>query len=233
MISVVLVEPAISGNVGAVARVMANFNFKELILVNPRCDHLDLDAVSRARRASSILRRAKVVKSFSDLKFDHMIALTAAIDDTSNVARVPLLPDELAERYALFSKSKTALVFGRENDGLRNSEIEACDLVVTIPTSAKYRALNLSHAVSIILYELSKKSRMRKITKKQTMASRREKQVLSDLISEVMEKFPFNFRSQKATQLKIWQRVIGKSMMTKREAFALIGFFRKVKRSQK
>lgn len=232
MIAVVLVEPAISGNVGAVARVMANFNFKELILVNPKCDHRDLDAVSRARKASSILKRAKVVK-WDDLKFDHMIALTAAIDDTSNVARVPLLPDELAEQYPILSRSKTALVFGRENDGLRNSEIERCDIVVTIPTSTKYRALNLSHAVSIMLYELSKKSRMRKITKKQTMASRREKQVLSDLLGEVMVKFPFNFRSQRATQLKIWQRVIGKSMMTKREAFALIGFFRKVKRSQK
>ena len=57
MLSVVLVEPESSGNVGAVARAMMNFGLEHLVIVNPKCDYLDLDAVSRARHAASILKK--------------------------------------------------------------------------------------------------------------------------------------------------------------------------------
>ena len=62
MISVILIEPQTEGNVGAIARVMKNFELKELILVNPQCNHLGLDAVSRAKHGKDILKKAKVKK---------------------------------------------------------------------------------------------------------------------------------------------------------------------------
>ena len=75
MVSVVLVEPETAGNVGSVARAMKNFGLRNLVLVNPQCNHFDLDAVSRAKHAAEILRKAVVLKSFSHLKIFDFVAL--------------------------------------------------------------------------------------------------------------------------------------------------------------
>jgi len=228
MISIVLVEPETSGNVGGTARAMKNFGFNKLVLVNPKCNHLDLDALSRAKHAKSILKKAIVLKKFSDLKkYDTTIATTAALGTDSNVARIPLLPHELADKLPEIRKSNTAIIFGREGTGLRNTEIMKCDFIVTIPTSVRYRSLNISHAAVIIFYELSKKSRMKKIAGHYTPASTKEKAVIMKYLNEILTKLPFATESQRTTQKKIWLRIFGKSMMSRREAFAVIGFLKK------
>src|SRR3990167_5273384 len=78
MISVVLVEPETAGNIGAVARLMKNFDFRDLVLIHPQCDHLSAEALDRATHAKDILRRAQVEKDISCLEaFDYVIATTA------------------------------------------------------------------------------------------------------------------------------------------------------------
>ena len=86
MISVILIEPEHSSNVGAVARAMANFDFAELVLINPKCNHLDKDAILRAKHSAlKILKNAKV-KDFSYLKqFDYLIGTTAKIGTDYNI----------------------------------------------------------------------------------------------------------------------------------------------------
>ena len=64
MLAVVLVEPETPGNIGSVARVMKNFGVKRLLLVNPKCNHLDGEAYGRAMHARDILKAAVVVKNF-------------------------------------------------------------------------------------------------------------------------------------------------------------------------
>ena len=224
MITVVLVEPENEGNVGAVARAMANFDFKDLLLINPKCDHLSSVSISRAKHAKDILKRAKV-KDFSYLEnYDYLIGTTAKTGTDYNVPRSPLTPEELSKK--IVTKNKIAIIFGRESDGLTNKEILNCDFVVKIPAADRYSTLNLSHSVSIILYELYKKKDR---SDKSEPASRKEKEVLSNEIGSVINKIRFSTKDKKETQEKVWKRVIGKSMMTKREAFALIGFFKKLK----
>ncbi len=228
MISVVLVEPETAGNVGSIARAMKNFGLKNLFLVNPQCNHLDLDAVSRAKHAGEILKKAVVLKSFSHLKiFDTLVATTAALGTDYNVARLPLSPEQLAEKLRSSGKRKVAVVFGREGTGLRNSEIIKCDFVVSIPSSVKYRALNISHAAAIVFYELSKKSKMKKVGGNYAAATSTEVSIIMGLVDSILERMPFNVDSQRETQKKIWRRLIGKAMLSRREAFAVIGFFKK------
>lgn len=77
MISVILVEPETSGNIGAIARLMANFCMNDLILVNPKCNHLDNEGKARAKHGLRILKDAKI-SDISILKeFDCVIATTA------------------------------------------------------------------------------------------------------------------------------------------------------------
>ena len=232
MFHVVLVEPQNSGNVGSIARAMKNFGLRHLHLVNPKCRHLNLEAVSRAKHAGEILRKAKVMKKFDLSGFNTSIATTAALGTDSNVARIPLAPDKLAKKVRGKS-GKTALVFGRDSTGLTNAEILKCDFVVTIPASVKYRALNLSHAAAILFYELSKGSRMKKISGNFVPVPAREKEVMLNLVDALLVRMQFRLDSQREIQRKVWRRFIGKAMLSRREAFAVIGFLKKVSVSGK
>jgi TrmH family RNA methyltransferase len=221
MISVVLVEPGNSGNVGAVARAMANFGFSSLVLVNPRCNHLSQTARNRAKWANGILSKAKKVKSLSSIK-STLVATTGKLGTDYNINRSPITPASLSEIKA----GNIAVVFGRESSGLTNQEISKCDFVVAIPASKKYPTLNLSHAVAVILYELAKKKE--NVSSHIMFASKPEKDQLLKLLNSAMKKMKFKNSQKKKTQLMVWKRMIGKSFLTKREAYALMGFLKKI-----
>jgi TrmH family RNA methyltransferase len=226
MISIILIEPENAGNIGAIARVMKNFDVIDLILINPKCNHLDPEANIRAKHAKDILKKAKV-KNFNYLKqFDYLIGTTAILGTDYNVPRTPLTPVELAETIR-GNDGKIALVFGREGQGLRNKEIEICDFIVTIPTSKTYPTLNLSHSVAIILYELQKSDR---IKEKIRFADKREKDILLKHIDKAIDGLNFATKEKKATQRYVWRRFVGKAMLTGREISALFGFFKKLQR---
>ena len=109
------------------------------------------------------------------------------------------------------------MVIGREGEGMSNEEIVKCDFVVTIPTSKKYPTMNVSHAASIILYELSKKSKAEKIGSNIKPATGKEKEVLMALVDKALDKMGFPTDEKKQTQRLIWKRMLGKAMLTRRE----------------
>ena len=152
MIEVVFVEPETSGNVGALARVMKNFGFKKLTLINPQCK-IDQDARNRAKHANDILDKVKVIKSIKSIKADIIIGTTAKLGTDYNISRTPLTPKEFAEKASKV-KNKVAILIGRESKGLLNEEIKLCDFIVSIPASKQYPTLNAVHAATCLLYEL-------------------------------------------------------------------------------
>ena len=229
MITIILVEPEGPENIGAVARVMQNFGINKLVLVNPKADHLSMDAQKRAMKAFPILKKAKVTKTIP--KLHTLVATTAKLGNDFNVPRAPLSPEQLAQTInKLSNKTEIGLVFGRESKGLTNQEVQQCDFTVTIPSSEKYQALNLSHAVGIILYEFFKTSKEIKPHEKITIASEREKQQVINLHNDVLNQLSFSLQTKKETQIKVWKRVISKAFLTKREAYTLMGFLKKLKK---
>ncbi|MEF8848647.1 MAG: TrmH family RNA methyltransferase, partial [Candidatus Thermoplasmatota archaeon] len=138
---VIVAEPKFGGNVGAIARVMANFGFKNLILFNP-CD-LDDECYSRAKHAFSLIDEAKIFDSFEDAisDMDYLVA-TSSISYSSDKKhlRNPIYLEDFSERL-LEIKGKIGLVFGREDYGLYNHEIAKCDVMVRIPSSEEYPTL--------------------------------------------------------------------------------------------
>ena len=226
-ITVLGVELSNSGNIGAIARVMQNFGVENLILVNPKCDYLSKEAMDRATHAKNILLNAEKINSLEEAKkrFDTLIGTTARPGSDYNIQRTPLSPEQLAKM--MDKLGNTAIVLGREDHGLNNEEIAFCDFTITIPTIKKYRALNVSHSLSIILYELFK-VRTEYKENEVKMASGKEKEALLKLVNSVLDKTEFSTKSKRETQRKLWKRLIGKSMLTSREAFGLCGFFRKL-----
>jgi tRNA/rRNA methyltransferase len=229
MITVVLVGIETAGNVGSIARVMKNFGLKELVLVGPKCDPQSKEAWDRAAHARDVLKKA-VVADFAYLKkYDYLVATTARLGSDYNIPRIPVTPAELAAKLAkLDKKTKVAILFGRESSGLLNDEIQKCDFTVTIPASEEYPTLNVSHAVAVVLYELFKEEMTANVKERYAPISGKEKEVALGKIDIILNKMHFATPEKRETQKKLWKRMIGKSMLTKREAFALLGFLRKL-----
>ncbi len=157
MFRVVLVEPYYAGNIGSVARLCMNFDIHELVLVNPHESPLSEEALKWAVNAKSVLERAKIYSSLKKAIEDSAIVVgTTAKPHEKRSRRVPITPREFATLVKDYwnSDEVVSILFGREPSGLTNEELDLTDITVTIPTSPRYPALNLSHAVAIILYEL-------------------------------------------------------------------------------
>ncbi len=228
MISIILIEPETSGNVGAIARSMGNFGVKNLILINPKCK-IDSDARCRAKNANHILDKIKIRTERVLKNFDFIIGSTAKLGKDYNIPRSPLTPAQLAETLKKVKNKKIAIILGRESLGLNNKEIQMCDFIVSIPTSKKYRTMNISHALTIILYEIFKEKNTEELIKPFTPMSAKEKHRILELLDIAMKKMSFETEEKRKTQRKVWKRMITKSFMTRREAFALMGFLKKIR----
>jgi len=217
-------EPEKSGNVGAVARAMANFGFNKLVIINPKCNPLDEEAIRRAKHAKNMLKKAKIAKKDILKKFDVLIATTAVKGDDYNVARCSLDLEELKSKLKTCKGGNIGVLFGREGIGLTNKEVEQADFTVTITTSKKYKTMNLSHSVAVVLYELSKLKNKEKVP----YATQKDKEILFNYINKTINNSDED-KSRKSVQKIVWKRVIGKAMITKRECFSLFGFYRSLK----
>ena len=157
---VVLVEPAGPINVGSVARLCANFEVRELRLVSPVCDPLDPEACRMAVHGLELLRRARRCTSLLEAVADcrRVVASCGRLDHGS----IPLHAPEDALGWLLSSRDDPnddqpiAVVFGREDRGLTNDELRLCQRVLTLHSAVSYPSLNLSHAVAVVLHDLSR-----------------------------------------------------------------------------
>ena len=123
--------------------------------------------------------------------------------------------------------AKLVIVLGRDSTGMTNEGLQKCDFVVTIPTSKDYPTLNLAQAAGILLYELAK-DKEETVSSHIRFVSDIEKGQLKKMMNSLLAKLQFPQQHQKETQKKVWQRMIGKTFLTRREAFALMGFFRRI-----
>ncbi|AEJ60431.1 tRNA/rRNA methyltransferase (SpoU) [Spirochaeta thermophila DSM 6578] len=157
MVRVILVEPEGAENVGMVARAMANMGRERLVLVRPACDHLSPPAQRYAVHAESILEGARVCETLAEALDG--VDLRVAVTRRHGQYRMPdLYLPEFPAFLAEFTGREVALVFGRERTGLTSEEVQACDLILTIPSSGSCPSLNLAQAVMVVLYELMRAS---------------------------------------------------------------------------
>lgn len=151
---VVLVEPQLGENIGAAARVMANFGLSRLRLVAPRQAWPNPKASMMAAGADRVLDAAQLfdtaASAIADCAF--VLATTArAHDQAKPVVGPEAAARELAPRVA--AGETVAIVFGRERIGLLNEEVALADRIVTFPVNPAFASLNLAQAVAIMGYE--------------------------------------------------------------------------------
>jgi len=151
---VILSCPQLAENIGAVARVMANFGLEDLRLVRPRDGWPQPRAWASASGADWPLDGARVFERLEDAIADRTLVL--ATTARPREARLPVMtPRESAARLreSVRSGGAPALLFGGERAGLEADEITLCQAIVTIPVDARFHSLNLAQAVAVTAYE--------------------------------------------------------------------------------
>ncbi len=154
-VAVILCEPRQPGNIGAVARAMANFGACDLRLVNP-CLYLHPEARKFAANGYPLLGAARV---FNDLP-----AALKGLDLTiATTRRGGRLRGQLLDSTALPALlvefppgARVGLVFGREDCGLSSDQVALCSHAASVATCEPVGSLNLGQAVLLFLYELSR-----------------------------------------------------------------------------
>ena len=151
----ILVKPQLGENIGSSARSLKNFGFRRLLLVSPKFSFPNHKAKVTSVGAFDIIDSTKVFDKTDEAisEFDVIISLSARRRDINKKhITITDLPSILKKRKNL----KFGFMFGPENSGLSNQDISFSNYILQIPTSKKFKSLNLSHSVSIVCYEIFK-----------------------------------------------------------------------------
>jgi tRNA/rRNA methyltransferase len=155
-VRIILVEPAGALNVGSIARIMKNMGLYHLILVNPQCDPRSAEARQMAVHADDVLAAAQITKTLPDALRGCHRAIATTVRTRSLDMPLEHPRDALPWLLEDFqTDGQTALIFGAEERGLSNEELNFAQRSVYIPSSPIYPSLNLAQAVAICCYELS------------------------------------------------------------------------------
>ncbi len=150
----VLVEPQSAGNVGAAARALKNLGFRRLVVVAPRCDPRDREASGMAVDAADLLAGMEIAPDL-----DAALAGAGTVVGTTRRTGKQRLPhyrlDELGSELVDRARAgDLAVLFGREDRGLTDAELDRCTHLVHFLASAAYPSFNLAQSVLLVAYEL-------------------------------------------------------------------------------
>ncbi len=152
-VRIVLVNTSHTGNIGSAARAMKTMGLSDLVLVDP-VQPPDSHASALAAGATDILGNIRTFDTLQEAIAD--CSLTIATSARSRTLSWPMLePRECGKKVVQEGQAgKVALVFGRENSGLTNEELQQCQFHVHIPANPEYSSLNLAMAVQTLSYEV-------------------------------------------------------------------------------
>ena len=217
------------------ARAMDNFGLSKLFIVNPRDGWPSKKAETSAKHADKIIKKAKVYNHLDDAvsNFDLVIA-------TSNRKR--FLTKKTYDNFNILQKKiidfkSIAILFGPENSGLSNQDIRLANFLFNIPTNNSNKSLNLSHAVSLMSYELSKLNKISTNEKLSSFDSKVSKLELSNFLNFLIKDLDSNgfFRPEekKASMIDNIYSIYNKFGLSKKELRMLWGMHKKLKNQPK
>jgi len=186
-ISFILNKPQLSENIGACARALKNFNFKKLILINPKPIFPNDKIIATSVGAKDVIKNSKVFNNLENSinKIDYLIATTSRFRN-KNIRHINL--NELSK---IDFRKKVAFLFGSEASGLSNEEVSYANCVMQIPTNPNFKSLNLSHSVIIIAQVVSNIIKLKSLkyskSKKIISASKKDIQSMINLCIKQLE----------------------------------------------
>lgn len=225
---IVLVEPQQSLNVGSVARAMANLGFQHLHLVAPRGYDKERAKIT-ACGGDFLLDSLTVHEHFTDMLASMQEVIGFAMRTGENPAHFTTLP-QLVTGLSAAPPRQIALVFGPEDSGLRNEHLAQCSRVVRIPSAPQCPSLNLSQAVLVVLYELTRTLPAGLSTASDDVPTWNEFYQLDRLIDSVMTESGFVRVGTPSPAPALVKNLFRRFSLNRHEVSVLLGFFGRVSR---
>jgi tRNA/rRNA methyltransferase len=225
-ISFILHKPQLSENIGACARAMKNFSFKNLILINPKPIFPNDKILATSVGAKDVITQSKNFDTLEQAlsKIDIVIATSARFRN-KNIKHI-----DLEELKKINFKKKIGFLFGSEASGLTNNEISYANYTLQIPTNPNFKSLNLSHSLIIIAQYVANilkfKNTPFKKSKKIKSASKKELQSMLSLCVKNLDEINF-FRpkEKRPKMIENLRNIFYKMDLSDKETRILSGVF--------
>ena len=225
-ISFILHKPQLSENIGACARAIKNFNFKKLVLINPKPVFPNDKILATSVGAKDIIKQSKKYENLEEAikKIDIVIATSARFRN-KNVKHI-----NLVDLKKINFKNKIGFLFGSEASGLSNNEISYANYTLQIPTNPDFKSLNLSHSLIIIAQYVASLIKLKNVpfkkSKKIKLASKKEIQLMLSLCIKNLDEINF-FRpkEKRSKMLENLRNIFYKMDLSDKETRILSGVF--------
>jgi len=225
-ISFILHKPQLSENIGACARAIKNFNFKKLVLINPKPIFPNDKILATSVGAKNIIIQSKRYDTLEQAlnKIDIVIATSARFRN-KNIKHI-----NLEDLKKINFKKKIGFLFGSEASGLSNEEISYANYTLQIPTNPDFKSLNLSHSLIIIAQYVANVIKLKSVpfkkSKKVKSASKKEIQsMLSLCINNLDEIDFFKPKEKRSKMLENLRNIFYKMDLSDKETRILSGVF--------
>ena len=225
-ISFILNKPQLSENIGACARAMKNFNFSNLVLINPKPSFPNDKILATSVGAKEIIKNSKLFNKFEESlsDFDYLIATTSRFRN-KNINHI-----NLKDLKKIDFKKRVGFLFGSEASGLSNDVISYANYTLQIPTNPNFKSLNLSHSLIIIAQYIASLIKLKNIpfkkSKKVKSASKKEIQLMLGLCIKNLDEINF-FRpkEKRPKMLENLRNIFYKMDLSDKETRILSGVF--------
>ena len=225
-ISFILHKPQLSENIGACARAIKNFNFKKLVLINPKPIFPNDKILATSVGAKDIINQSKKYDTLDKAlgKIDILIATSARFRN-KNIKHI-----NLEDLKKINFKKRVGFLFGSEASGLSNDEVSYANYTLQIPTNPDFKSLNLSHSLIIIAQYVASLIKLKNIpfkkSKKVKSASKKEIQSMLGLCIKNLDEINF-FRpkEKRPKMLENLRNIFYKMDLSDKETRILSGVF--------
>jgi len=225
-ISFILHKPQLSENIGACARAIKNFNFKKLVLINPKPIFPNDKILATSVGAKDIINQSKKYDTLDKAlgKIDILIATSARFRN-KNIKHI-----NLEDLKKINFKKRVGFLFGSEASGLSNDEVSYANYTLQIPTNPNFKSLNLSHSLIIIAQYVASLIKLKNIpfkkSKKVKSASKKEIQSMLGLCIKNLDEINF-FRpkEKRPKMLENLRNIFYKMDLSDKETRILSGVF--------
>ena len=225
-ISFILHKPQLSENIGACARAIKNFDFKKLVIVNPKPIFPNDKILATSVGAKDIINQSKKYDNLENAlgKIDILIATSARFRN-KNIKHI-----NLEDLKKINFKKRVGFLFGSEASGLSNEEVSYANYTLQIPTNPDFKSLNLSHSLIIIAQYVANLIKLKNIpfkkSKKVKSASKKEIQsMLSLCIKNLDEINFFRPKEKRPKMLENLRNIFYKMDLSDKETRILSGVF--------
>jgi len=226
----VLFKPQMPENIGACARALKNFKFKNLSIVSPKINFPNEKVFATSVGAKDIINSSKIYDNFEDaIKEINFVVATSSRIRKQNYKYLPI-----SDLRKINFRKKVAIVFGPEASGLSNNELSYANYVIKLPTNKKFQSLNISHCVILFCYEifkiLNKKIKKFKSNYKSKQIGKKDLNKFMDFLIKSLDETGFlQPKHKRKSMIENMRTIFHKMNFSDKEMRILLGIFSSLK----